>query len=94
MMVIEKNSLATIMEKELDNLGAAWKDTAESPTGETAAGHFEEQVRRAPKKTAVSLAVQIQPPLFYSYQTLNERANQLAHFLRDIGVRPGVFVGI
>jgi amino acid adenylation domain-containing protein len=50
---------------------------------------FEEQVERTPD--AVALAFE---DTELTYRTLNERANQLAHYLKELGVGPDVFVGI
>ncbi|TRB10628.1 AMP-binding protein, partial [Rhizobium rhizogenes] len=44
---------------------------------------FEAQVRRAPEATAV-----IYEDQSFSYDDLNARANQLAHHLIDLGVKP------
>jgi len=50
---------------------------------------FEEQVRRKPDAIAVVFENQQ-----LSYRELNERSNQLAHYLRKRGVKPEVSVGI
>jgi len=50
---------------------------------------FEEQVARTPTATAVSYDGQ-----GLSYGELNARANQVAHYLRGLGVKPGTLVGI
>jgi amino acid adenylation domain-containing protein len=50
---------------------------------------FEAQVERTPDAVAVVFADQQ-----LTYQELNGRANQLAHFLRTLGVGPEVLVGI
>jgi amino acid adenylation domain-containing protein len=50
---------------------------------------FEAQVDRSPDNVAVVIGSQR-----LTYRELNERANQLAHFLRNLGVQPDVFVGI
>jgi amino acid adenylation domain-containing protein len=50
---------------------------------------FEAQAARTPDHPAVTLGDRT-----LSYREVNERANQLAHFLRAEGVRPGVLVGI
>jgi arthrofactin-type cyclic lipopeptide synthetase B len=50
---------------------------------------FEAQVLRTPQAVAVKAG---EHPL--SYQQLNERANRLAHHLREIGVQPDSRVGI
>ena len=50
---------------------------------------FEEQVEENPDAIAVIFAEQK-----LTYQQLNERANQLAHYLQTKGVKPEVLVGI
>src|SRR5215217_1964251 len=50
---------------------------------------FESQVARTPEAVAVVFAAER-----VSYRELNERANQLAHYLRRLGVGPEVQVGI
>ena len=51
--------------------------------------YFEKQVQRMPDATAVVFERQR-----LTYQTLNMRANQVAHFLQKLGVGPEVPVGI
>jgi natural product biosynthesis luciferase-like monooxygenase protein len=50
---------------------------------------FEQQVQQTPKVTAV-----VYENTELSYQQLNQRANQLAHYLHKQGVEPGSRVGI
>ncbi|MBD2772939.1 non-ribosomal peptide synthetase [Iningainema tapete] len=50
---------------------------------------FEEQVERAPDSVAVVFENEQ-----LTYRELNARANQLAHYLRSLGVEPDVLVGI
>ena len=50
---------------------------------------FEEQVERTPNAIAVEYRDRS-----LTYRELNERANQLAHYLRDLGVAPEVLVGL
>ena len=50
---------------------------------------FEQQVQRTPDALAVVFGNQQ-----LTYQQLNSRANQLAHYLRSLGVKPDVLVGI
>jgi amino acid adenylation domain-containing protein len=50
---------------------------------------LEKQVKRTPDAVAVIFGNQQ-----LTYQELNQRANQLAHYLQKLGVKPEVFVGI
>jgi amino acid adenylation domain-containing protein len=50
---------------------------------------FEEQVLKSPQATAV-----VFEETSLTYAELNARANQLAHFLRELGVKPDTRVGI
>ena len=50
---------------------------------------FERQVERTPDKIALEYAGKE-----ITYSQLNQRANQLAHYLKSIGVKPGVITGI
>lgn len=50
---------------------------------------FEAQSEKTPSAVAVVLEDK-----FLTYRELNEQANQLAHYLRDLGVKPDVMVGI
>ncbi len=49
---------------------------------------FEDQVQQTPQAEAVSAGKQL------TYQELNHRSNQLAHYLKTLGVGPDVLVGI
>jgi len=50
---------------------------------------FEEQARHRPDSVAITCENEA-----LTYSQLNARANQLAHHLRDLGVKPGTLVGI
>ncbi|MEH2109901.1 non-ribosomal peptide synthetase [Nostoc sp.] len=50
---------------------------------------FETQAKRTPNNIAVSFENQQ-----LTYQELNQRANQLAHYLQTLGVKSGVLVGL
>ncbi|MEH1778656.1 MAG: amino acid adenylation domain-containing protein [Nostoc sp.] len=50
---------------------------------------FEAQAKRTPNNIAVSFENQQ-----LTYQELNQRANQLAHYLQTLGVKSGVLVGL
>ena len=70
---------------------AAWNDTAVSYTHPVPTVHqlFEQQVARIPNKVAL-----IYEDEEITYSQLNERANQLAHYLQKQGVGPETLVGI
>ena len=59
------------------------------PSGKCIHQLFEEQVERTPDKTAV-----ISASISLNYNQLNDRANQLAHLLQELGVEPNTRVGI
>jgi amino acid adenylation domain-containing protein len=50
---------------------------------------FEDQVERTPERIALVFEEQE-----LTYAELNERANQLAHYLRELGIGPDRFVGL
>lgn len=50
---------------------------------------FELQVEKSPDAIAI-----VSENCQLSYQELNQKANQLAHYLRNLGVKPEVFVGL
>jgi amino acid adenylation domain-containing protein/non-ribosomal peptide synthase protein (TIGR01720 family) len=59
------------------------------PRDQTFVSMFEEQVKKYPNRVAVVFEeVQL------TYQTLNGQANQLAHYLRNLGISPEKRVGI
>ena len=67
-----------------------WNDTKRDyPSDKCIHQLFEEQVERTPEATAVVFEDQQ-----LTYRELNNRANQLAHYLRKLGVGPEVLVGI
>ncbi len=75
---------------ERHRLLVTWNDTTEAyPPDMTLAGLIEAQVRRTPDALALSHDQQS-----LSYSQLNTRANQLAHYLRALGVGPDVPVAI
>ena len=66
-----------------------WNNTAATyPTGLCLHQLFEAQVERTPDRIAVIFKDQ-----HLSYATLNNKANQLAHHLHSLGVKPDVLVG-
>lgn len=84
------SSLPLLSDQDRRQLLVEWNDTARA-YGQKSCIHelFEEQVARTPEQVAV--VVQEEK---VSYRELNERANQLAHHLRSLGVGPETRVGI
>ena len=67
-----------------------WNNTkADYPEGKCIHELFEKQVKETPNNIAIVYEEQE-----LTYQQLNERVNQLAHYLRNLGVRPETFVAI
>lgn len=75
---------------ERDLLTLSWNDTATaSPLDVCVHTLFEAQVERTPQATALAYGDQN-----LTYRELNERANQLAHYLIEQGVSPDAPVGL
>ncbi|WP_414584620.1 amino acid adenylation domain-containing protein [Scytonema sp. PCC 10023] len=84
------SQLPLLTEKEQQQLLVEWNDTTfDYPTDKCIHQLFEEQVERTPHAVAVVYENQQ-----LTYAQLNCRANQLAHYLRSLGVGPEVLVGI
>ena len=67
-----------------------WNQTAtEFPKDQCVQTLFEKQAAATPEARALDF-----PEAAFSYRELNERANQIAHYLRRHGIRPGMPVGI
>jgi len=82
--------LSLLTEGERRQIVEEWNATeAEYPEGRQLQELFEEQAGRAPEAIAVVCEGQR-----VSYRELNERANQLGHYLREQGVGAEVRVGI
>jgi len=82
--------ISLLTEEEKHQLLIEWNDTkVDYPKDKTIHQLFEEQVKRTPHNTAVVYEDQE-----LTYQQLNERANQLAHHLRKLGVGPDTLVAI
>ena len=83
-------TLPIMTEPELRQILFHWNDTtADYPKDKCIHELFEEQVDRTPE----ALAVEFDGKQL-TYRNLNERANQLAHYLRGLGIRPEKLVGI
>ncbi|MCJ8273508.1 MAG: condensation domain-containing protein, partial [Psychrosphaera sp.] len=84
------SQLPLLSDDEQHHLSHTLNDTqADFPQNIGIHEQFEQQAKRTPNATAVIFD---QQPL--SYRQLNEKANQLAHYLRAQGVEPYTLVGL
>ncbi|QLE41852.1 amino acid adenylation domain-containing protein [Nostoc sp. C052] len=84
------DQLPLLTEFEEHQLLVEWNDTqVDYPFDKCIHQLFEEQVERTPDAVAVVFENQQ-----LTYHELNCRANQLAYYLRSLGVKPDVLVGI
>lgn len=82
-------SLALLTPDEETQL-LAWNNTQVEYSHNSCLHHlFEAQAAKTPEKTAVTFTNQS-----YTYAQLNQRANQLAHYLQTAGVGPETMVGL
>ena len=84
------SDLPLFSKAESHQLLTGWNDTDKGyPNGQCVHELFENQVERTPDAVAVVFEHQK-----LTYRELNIRANQLAHYLKKLGVGPEVLVGI
>ena len=84
------SKLSLLTQPERQQLLVEWNNTAvEYPKGQCIHELFSAQVKRTPESVAVVCNHQQ-----LTYQELDARSNQLARYLQDLGVGPGVLVGI
>ncbi|WP_442937688.1 non-ribosomal peptide synthase/polyketide synthase [Nostoc sp.] len=84
------SQLPMLTASEQQQLLVEWNDTqVDYPQNKCIHQLFEEQVERTPNAVAVVFENQQ-----LTYHELNCRANQLAHYLRSLGVKPDALVGI
>ncbi|MEG3959208.1 non-ribosomal peptide synthetase/type I polyketide synthase [Microcoleus sp. herbarium2] len=84
------SDLPLLTQRERHQLLVEWNDTQTNyPQNKCIHQLFEAQVERTPNAVAVVFESQQ-----LTYLELNRRANQLAHYLCSLGVRPDVLVGI
>ncbi len=82
--------LPLLNEKEREQLLVEWNDTqADYPQDKCIHHLFEEQAKKQPDALAVVFEDQ-----HLSYAALNQKANQLAFYLRTLGVKPDQLVGL
>src|SRR6266403_269243 len=83
-------SLPMMSDAERQQILTEWNDTARDYPRDICIHHlFEAQVDRTPE--AIALCYEDQQ---FTYRQLNKRANQLAHYLRGLGVQAEVLVGL
>ncbi len=86
----EIGKLTLLTPAERHQLLVEWNDTKVNyPADKSIHQLFEEQVEKTPE--AIAIVFQEQE---LTYQQLNSRANQLAHYLISLGVKPETLVGI
>jgi amino acid adenylation domain-containing protein/thioester reductase-like protein len=79
-----------LSEQERYQLLVEWNETQTNyPNAQCIHELFEAQVERTPDAVAVVFADE-----FVTYHELNTKANQLAHYLQSLGVKPEVLVGL
>ena len=84
------SDLPLLSKAESHQLLTGWNDTDKGyPNGQCVHELFQHQVERTPDAVAVVFEHQK-----LTYRELNIRANQLAHYLKKLGVGPDVLVGI
>jgi amino acid adenylation domain-containing protein len=84
------NQSRMLFDEERHQLLIGWNQTTRDyPRDDCLHFLFEAQVERTPEAVAVEFDSQT-----WTYRELNERANQLAHYLRAQGVGPEVLVGV
>jgi amino acid adenylation domain-containing protein len=84
------SDLPLLIDSEQHQLLVEWNNTqADYPANKCIHQLFEEQVEKTPDAVAIVFEDQQ-----LTYGQLNERSNQLAHYLRSLGVGPEVLVGI
>ncbi|MEH1791682.1 amino acid adenylation domain-containing protein [Nostoc sp.] len=84
------SDLQLLSPSEVQQLLVEWNNTeTDYPQDKCIHQLFEAQVEKTPSNIAVIFENQK-----LTYQELNDRANQLAHYLQKLGVKPEVIVGV
>jgi amino acid adenylation domain-containing protein/thioester reductase-like protein len=82
--------VSLLTESQLQILLQQWNDTqVDYPRDRCLHQLFESQVERTPDRIAIAFEEE-----YLTYRELNRQANQLAHYLKNLGVEPEVLVGI
>ncbi|WP_075344663.1 non-ribosomal peptide synthetase, partial [Tenacibaculum agarivorans] len=83
------SSLTILPEEELQTLETFNGTEVDYGTTQTVLDYFKDQVEAQPEATAI-----VYKGTALSYKELDQRSNQLAHYLQDQGIKSGDFVGI
>ena len=84
------SDLPILTDAEQYKLLVEWNNTkTEYPSDKTICQLFETQVEQTPNNIAIRFENKQ-----LSYRELNQRANQMAHYLKSLGVKQGEFIGI
>jgi len=89
------SELPLLTEAERHQILIEWNNTAvDYPYNKCLHHLFEEQVTRTPNQTALIFPTDEIETQQLTYQELNQKANQLAHYLQKQGVGPETLVGL
>ncbi|AGC44899.1 non-ribosomal peptide synthetase [Myxococcus stipitatus DSM 14675] len=87
---LQLSSLSLLTSSEKQQVLSSWNDTASAyPRDSSIHALFSQQAARSPDSIAVSSAGEA-----LTYAALDSRSNQLAHYLRSLGVLPGSRVAL
>lgn len=78
-----------LLSEEKENILKHWNDTKRELPKESLRELFEKQVSKTPQAKALQFE-----GITLTYEELNQRANQLAHYLKNRGIGPEQFVAI
>ncbi|MEQ1474072.1 MAG: amino acid adenylation domain-containing protein, partial [Candidatus Acidiferrum sp.] len=81
--------LPMLTDSEQAEIISGWNTGVEFPKERTLHGWFEQQAAKSPAAKAITFEGK-----HLTYAELNGRANQVAHHLRSLGVKPGTLVGL
>ena len=81
--------LPILTDSEQSEITTGWNSGVKFPKERTLHGWFEQQAAKSPTAKAITFKGK-----HLTYGELNGRANQVAHHLRTMGVKPGALVGL
>ena len=87
---LRMSEVSLLSREERQQMLVEWNDTTAAYSSETCLHElFEAQVARTPDATAVVFGESM-----LTFRALEERANHIAHQLREMGAKPGALVGV